>query len=95
MTNPYGIVYRCVLRRSTLPALPCDCRKCDWFIHDTELKNCFWVLAHMISESKQQMSFEDIAEIEGISVEEAKEAYTSAIKKWRMSTRHEEDNEID
>lgn len=92
MANPYGIAHRCVLRRDTLPALPCDCRKCDWFIHDVELKNCFWVLAHIIEESKQQMDFSDIAEIEGISVEEVKDTYSTAVKKWRISTRNDEDN---
>lgn len=94
MSSPYGIAHRCVLRRFTLPALPCDCHKCDWFIHDSELKNCFFVWAHVIAESKQQMEFEDIAELEGIPVAEVEATYTAAIKKFRITTRHSDDNEL-
>ncbi len=94
MSNPYGITCRCILRRTSLPILPCDCRECDWFIHDPVLNNCFWVLADVISDTPgQQMSIEDIAEMEGLSVEEVATIFASAQKKYRLATRHWDDLE--
>jgi len=88
MSNPYGIAHRCVLRRISLPVLPCDCKVCDWFIHDDFLHNCFWVLADLIADTPgQQFSIEDIGEMENISVEEVEEAMKNAFRKFRLATR--------
>lgn len=77
-------ILRCALRREQLPVIACDCINCDWYIRDPQNKNCFWVLAAYIYDFPgNTLSIEEIAELEGISVEEVERLLENAIKKTR------------
>ena len=81
------LVQKCVLRRMTLPLLPCDCDLCDWFIHNSGYNRCFWVLAEQLDSSGSfKLTFEEIAEYEGISVMEVIKIYESAMLKLRQGS---------
>lgn len=82
------LVQKCVLRRETLPILPCDCSECEWYVDDPSYNNCFWALAHLLdSQPGIRFSFEEIAKMEGITLEEVMKAYESAINKLRKDSR--------
>lgn len=77
-------ITRCALRREELPMIACDCSKCDWYIRDPQSENCFWVLAkHMDDFPGNGLSVEEIATLEGLSVEEVEKLLESALKKTR------------
>ena len=82
-------VQKCVLRRETLPVLPCDCLDCEWYIHDSSYNNCFWTLAHVFeTQPGNKLSFEEIASLEGVTLPEIIIAYESAINKLRKESRN-------
>lgn len=79
---------KCVLRRETLPILPCDCADCEWYIYDSSFNNCFWALAHVFNtEPGTKFSFEEIALLEGVTLNEVIIAYETAINKLRKESR--------
>lgn len=79
---------KCVLRRQTLPILPCDCKLCEWYILDSAYNNCFWVLATAFElQPGSKLTFEKIAELEGLTLEEVLQFYESAMGKIRKSFR--------
>jgi len=81
-------VEKCVLRRETLPILPCDCVVCEWYVHDSSYNNCFWALAHVFeAQPGPKLSFEEIASLEGVTINEVMTAYESAINKLRKESR--------
>jgi len=79
-------VHKCVLRRMTLPLLPCDCTVCDWYVCNSRYNRCFWVLAEQLEFTGAKLSFQEIAEIEGLSIEEITKIYESAIFKLRQGS---------
>jgi len=80
-------VQKCVLRRMTLPLLPCDCDLCDWYIHNSGYNRCFWVLAqHLDLTGGVKLTFEEIAEYEGISIEDVQKTYDAALLKLRLGS---------
>jgi len=82
-------VQRCVLRRETLPILPCDSTVCEWYIHDSSYNNCFWALAYVFeTQPGTKFSFEEIAILEGVTLNEVIVAYESAINKLRKESRN-------
>lgn len=81
-------VQKCALRRETLPILPCDCTVCEWYIRDSSYNNCFWALAHAFEiQPGTKFSFEEIALLEGVTLNEVINAYESAINKLRKESR--------
>jgi len=81
-------VQKCVLRRETLPILPCDCLACEWYIYDSAYNNCFWALAHVLdSRPGTKLSFEEIALLEGVTLHEIAIAYECAMNKLRKEAR--------
>lgn len=69
---------KCPLRRDSLPILPCDCKDCDWYIYSAGNNNCFWVLCeHMVL--GEERSFEEIASMLNIRVEEVINIYEQAL----------------
>ena len=82
-------VQKCALRRETLPILPCDCLACEWYIHDSTYNNCFWALAHIFeTHPGTKLSFQEIASLEGVSINEIIIAYENAISKLRKESRN-------
>jgi hypothetical protein len=82
-----SFVQKCVLRRSTLPILPCDCNLCDWYIWSSGYNRCFWVLIQYLEVNPGlKFSFEEIAHLEGIPIEEVTRIYESAISKLRQES---------
>jgi hypothetical protein len=80
-------IQKCALRRKSLPILPCDCNDCEWYIVDQSYNNCFWVLAHYLETCPgTKLSFEEIADLEGVSHEEIMKAYERAITKLRKES---------
>ena len=73
--------WKCVKRFSELPKLACDCSECDWYVRDHANKNCFWVLCESLQDNP--LSDEEIARLEGISVEEVEKVTASAFQKLR------------
>jgi len=73
----------CVLKRAEFPLVPCDEKKCSWFINDNHCNNCFWILAHVMSKEQTDFDIEEIARMEGISVEEVNEVIEGAFSKLR------------
>jgi hypothetical protein len=69
------------MRRDSKPVIKCDCQNCDWYVHDSNHKNCFWVLSEDLQDNP--MSVEEIAQIEGISVEEVEKITNEALMKLR------------
>ena len=78
---------RCLLRKISLPLIPCDEPRCDWYIRDADCNNCFWVLSEVFIKFPQELSIEDIAKLEGITVNEAQELLEGAIIKFRTNIR--------
>ncbi len=77
-----------MLRRETLPILPCDCLICEWYVYDACYNNCFWALAHVFeTQPGTKFSFEKIAILEGVTINEVMTAYDSAINKLRKESR--------
>jgi len=82
------LVQKCVLRRETLPILPCDCSECEWYIDSSAYNNCFWALAHLLdADPGIQFSFQEIASMEQIPLEEVTKVFESAIDKLRKDSR--------
>lgn len=79
---------RCPLRKTDLPCIPCDAKKCDWYVHGTEYQNCFWVLANSLCDFGVELSLEEIATLENITVEEVEQVIESALIKCRKEMRH-------
>ena len=80
----------CILRKTLLPLLPCDESRCDWYIRDSACNNCFWILSELFAEGYlDELSFEEIAQMEGITVDEAMEIFNTAIEKCRFLCRKE------
>lgn len=80
-------VRKCALRRETLPILPCDCNLCDWYVSSSAYNRCFWVLAQFLDVNQgARLSFEEIAQLEGVSVEEAAQLFEVALRKLRNSS---------
>ena len=78
---------KCVLRRETLPILPCDCLVCEWYIYDSSYNNCFWVLAHVFeTDPGIRFSLEEIALLEGVTLTEIITAYENAMNKLRKES---------
>ena len=77
----------CLLRKTTLPLLPCDENKCEWFINEDNYNNCFWILAEIFEEVPKGLSLEEIAKLEGISIEEVKLLLEQAVLKYRANIR--------
>lgn len=81
-------VQKCVLRRETLPILPCDCSACEWYIHAATYNNCFWVLAYIFeNQPGTKLTFEEIASLEGVTLNEVITAYENGISKLRKESR--------
>jgi hypothetical protein len=77
-------IAKCALRREQLPLLPCECSRCDWYIYDDTYSCCFWVLACILDiTSGNTLSFEEIARLEGISLQETLTIYERAVSKLR------------
>jgi hypothetical protein len=80
-------IQKCVLRRESIPILPCDCNECEWYISDSNYNHCFWVLAHYLDiQPGTKLSFEEIALLEGISQEEATKIFETALGKLRKES---------
>jgi len=80
---------KCILRRETLPILPCDCTACEWYINDPIYNNCFWVLAHIFEINPgNKMSFDVIAILEGVTINEIITIYENAMNKLRKESRN-------
>lgn len=78
---------KCVLRRKTIPILPCDATQCEWWINDQTFNNCFWALAHYLEDCPgTKFTFERIAEVEGIPLDDIIQAYESALHKLRIGS---------
>lgn len=73
----------CVLKRKDFPLIPCDEGKCSWFIHENHCNNCFWILAHIMSKENVEFDIEEIAKMEGISVDEVNQIIEGAFFKLR------------
>lgn len=86
-------IERCILRRENMPILPCDQCKCDWYIRENCYNNCFWVLANVMKKEPVEMGFEEIADLEGITVGEVKEIYESAVVNYRKKVLKNNDEE--
>jgi hypothetical protein len=79
---------RCIIRRVTLPIFPCDKKDCDWYIRNSDCNNCFWILSEIFADGNLSgLDFDEIAELEGIAVEEAYDIYETALAKCRLSIR--------
>ena len=82
-------IQKCVLRRESLPILPCNCINCEWYIHDSSYNNCFWVLAHLLyTQPGTKLLFEEIARLEGVTLEDIMATYETAISKLRRESRN-------
>lgn len=77
-----SLLERCPLRKSTLPRLPCDCTSCSWYVNKLDKNNCFWCLADDF-DMTGEMTVEEIAQIENISVEEVEKIIAGALSKLR------------
>ena len=75
----------CLLRRFSLPLVPCDECNCDWFIREECYNNCFWLLANIFEEMPRGLSVEEIAQLEDISTDEVEVCLDGAIRKYRAS----------
>lgn len=73
----------CVLKKDKLPLIPCDEKKCDWFINETCCNNCFWILSHIMEKERMEFDVEEIARMEGISIDEVNALMESAYTKLR------------
>jgi hypothetical protein len=73
----------CVLKKSVFPLLPCDEKKCSWYIHEGSCNNCFWILAHVMDKERVDFDIEEVARMEGISVEEVNAVMEGAFEKLR------------
>ena len=76
---------KCLLRRSFLPLIPCDQKRCEWFINEDACNNCFWVLSEILEEFPHGLSIKEIARLEGITEKETEELIEGAIKKARLN----------
>jgi len=81
------IIDCCLLRKVNLPLVPCDANKCEWYIHNDDYNNCFWVLANALSQVPRGLSIEEIASYEHLSVEETDVILQEAIRKYRSRVR--------
>ena len=88
-------IERYILRRTYVPIIPCDQCKCDWYIREGCYNNCFWVLANVLKESPVEMGFEEIADLEGITVDEVKKIYEEAVINFRKKTLKTSENDED
>ncbi len=80
------LVQKCAIRRETLPILPCDVCDCEWYVKTTMYNNCFWVLATYLDvQSGFKFSFDEIAQLEGLTVEEVQQIYERGIDKLRQA----------
>lgn len=73
----------CVLKRSDFPLLPCDEKACSWYINEGHCNNCFWILSHVMEKEPVEFELEEIARMEGITVEEVSEIIEGAFTKLR------------
>lgn len=73
----------CVLKRATFPLVPCDEKACSWYINESGCNNCFWVLSHVMAIEPTEFDVEEIAQMEGITVEEVNEIIEGAFTKLR------------
>jgi hypothetical protein len=87
-----SIKISCLLKKLVLPCFPCSCRECDWFVHENEFNNCFWVIMHLLSKYHYTFSFEEIAKLEDISIEEVEEIYNTACIKLKNEFRKYQEN---
>lgn len=82
----------CPNKEKMLPCFPCSCKKCAWFVRETAYNNCFWVLMHVFSKWQFSLEFEEIARLEGLSVEEVEEIYNNAVIKLKNEARKYQDS---
>jgi len=68
-----------------LPLIPCDEIICDWYIREDKYNNCFWVLAQAFTKMPCSLSLDEIARLEGITLEQAKELVEHAMKQYRAN----------
>ena len=76
---------KCLLRRTYLPLIPCDQKKCEWYIYEEHCNNCFWVISEILEEIPHGFSAKEIAKFEGITEEEVEEITQTALKKLRLN----------
>lgn len=91
-------IHKCPLRRETPPLLPCDCSECDWYIRNSGHNNCFWVLSYYLEQTEERLTREEVAALEGITVEEVLRIEEQALSKCGKEVRallNKEDNSID
>jgi len=88
-------IERCILRRSHVPIIPCDQKKCDWYVREGCYNNCFWVLANCLKENPVEMGFEEIADLEGMSVGDIKDVYASAVINYRKKVMQNQEEDVD
>lgn len=88
MTEKPTFISKCVLRRQTIPILPCDVHRCEWWIKDSSFNNCFWVLANYLEDCPgTKFTFEHIAEVESLPLSDVISTYESALHKLRIGSR--------
>ena len=78
-----SFMWRCPKRLETLPNITCDSKICEWRIKSPGNRNCFWVLADHLQD--MPMTVEEIAQVEGISVEEVEKVTQEALQKLRSN----------
>ena len=81
----------CRLGKTELPLLPCSCSDCPWFVDDLDYNCCFWIVTAFMGaiEGWSGFSNEEIAKMEGISINEVENIVQEAAKTLRMRCRKE------
>ena len=80
-------IAKCPLRKEHLPAMPCDCIDCDWYIRDSTYNNCFWILAYYLDiQPGLSLSFDEIARLEQLSLDEVIYIFNTALTKLQKES---------
>ena len=89
-------IQKCALRKTCLPAIPCECTDCEWYVNDDSYNNCFWLLAYFLYENPgYRFTDKEISQLEGISVEEVEEIIEGALCKLRQRAKDFIKDDID
>lgn len=78
---------KCLLRNFHIPLIPCEEKRCQWYVKEDSYNNCFWVLSNALLEYPRELDLEEIAEMEELSIEEVEEIIEEALTKLRNCVR--------
>jgi hypothetical protein len=84
-----GISSNCAVGRAVLPVVPCNEKRCPWFVYNVEHCNCFFNVSEYMDDFPGCGGFEleEIAVMEGTTVQEIIKIIEDTEKKIRIKNK--------